>query len=194
MSLRLRLLLGPPSSLIAQILTVSSLIALISGALSLSNLLSTMSCGAECLKYAVLVNALSNEFGGLFQAWLIPVWAVLAVSMYLVSLNSSRTLRGMMSTIASIGGRERRIAVLFLTRQLILSTVGLLLGTSLGLVVAQIGLRAAVILGSAPYEVPVLMPIDVLTLSALVYGAAILGSLATMRRIIRGSFAGGVQQ
>jgi ABC-type lipoprotein release transport system permease subunit len=193
-SLRLRLLLGPPSSLIAQILTVSSLVALISGALSLSNLLGTISCGTECPRYGALVSALSSEFGSLFHAWLIPVWAVLAVSMYLVSLNSARTLRGTMSTIASIGGQERRLAGLFLTRHIILSTVGLLLGMSLGLVVAQVGMRMAAIFTSAPYEIPVLMPFDVLTLSLLVYGAAILGCLAPLVKISRSGPLGGVQR
>ena len=190
MSLRLRILLGPTSSLVAQVLTVASLVALISGALSLSNLLGTISCGTECIQYDAIINALSSEFGGLFQAWLLPVWAVLAVSMYLVSVNSARTLRGMMSTLASIGGGERRLAGLFLTRHLILSTAGLLLGMSLGLVVAQMGLRMAAVFASAPYEVPVLMPADILTLSELVYGAAILGCLAPLLKIGRNQARG----
>lgn len=194
MSLRLRLLLGPPSSLVSQILSITSLVALISGALSLSNLLGTISCGAECLNYGALVSALAGEFGSLFRAWLIPVWAVLAVSMYLVSLNSARSLRGTLTTVASIGGQEGRLAGLFLTRHLILSTIGLLLGTSLGLVVAQIGMRMAAIFTTAPYEVPALMPVDILILAALVYGAAVLGCLAPLFRIARGGLVGGAQK
>jgi len=180
--------------LVAQVLSVTSLVALISGALSLSNLLGSISCGAECLGYGVLVSALSGEFGSLFHAWLIPIWAVLAVSMYLVSINSARTLRGTLSTVASIGGQETRLAGLFLTRHLILSTVGLFLGTSLGLVVAQVGMRMAAVLASAPYEVPALMPVDILTLAALVYGAALLGCLPPLLRIGRGGLGGGVKR
>ena len=65
---------------------------------------------------------------------------------------------------------------------------------SLGLVVSQVGLRIAAVFTSAPYEIPVLTPGDILAVSAIVYAAALLGCLAPLLGIGRLSPAGGAKQ
>jgi hypothetical protein len=182
LSLELKVAMGDRLSLLAQVFTVASVVALLSASLSFMELVSGFLSGAVPASYAPLARGISAELEGLVYLWSIPVWAVLVVSFYVLVLYASGQMAPTLVLLWQLGSSRAISRRVLLLRLALVSSIGWVLGLSLGLVLAQVGFRAAALLSRTAYYVPSLSPFDVLVLAGMTFSACAAGALLPIYR------------
>jgi hypothetical protein len=176
-SLILRLSIGRSNAFIMQVLTLAALVGLITGGLAISNMANNFFTTGTASRFEVVTLSLLAELTGIFTVWIAAAWSLLALSSYVVGLQSIRSMVPTTSMLSQIGSSKQTYRTLILLRLLLLATLSWLVGWTGGLAASQIAYRLAAYVISAPYAIPYLQPMDLLKLLALTFTAVFAGGL-----------------
>jgi hypothetical protein len=176
-SLAFRLCIGRTNDFIKQILTLATIVALITSGLSISNMTYSFFNTGTASRFAVVILSLLSELTGIFWVWLISAWSLLAVSSYVVGLQSIRSLIPTMSILWQTGSSKKMYRAMIALRLLLLATLSWLFGWTGGLVASQMAYRLAAYAIKAPYAIPTLQLTDLVNLLALTFTAVFAGGL-----------------
>ena len=176
-SLAFRLCIGRSNDFIKQILTLATIVALITSGLSISNMAYNFFNTGAASRFAVVTLSLLSELAGIFWVWLIAAWSLLAVSSYVVGLQSIRSMIPTMSILWQTGSSKKMYRAMISLRLLLLATLSWLFGWTGGLVASQMAYRLAAYAIKAPYAIPTLQLTDLLNLLALTFTAVFAGGL-----------------
>jgi hypothetical protein len=190
-SLAFRLCIGRSNDFIKQVLTLSAIVGLITSGLATSNMAYIFFSAGTASRFQVVTLSLLSELTGIFWVWLFAAWSLLAVSSYVVGLQSIRSIIPTMSILWQTGSSKKLYRTMILLRLLLLATLGWLFGWTGGLVASQMAYRLAAYVIRAPYAIPTLQLIDLLNLLALTYTAVFAGGLYFVIKTRRLDAAGG---
>lgn len=176
-SLAFRLCIGRSNDFIKQILTLATIVALITSGLSISNMAYSFFNTGVSSRFAVVTLSLLSELSGIFWVWLVAAWSLLAVSSYVVGLQSIRSMIPTMSILWQTGSSKKMYRAMISLRLLLLATLSWLFGWTGGLVASQMAYRLAAYAIKAPYAIPTLQLTDLVNLLALTFTAVFAGGL-----------------
>ena len=176
-SLAFRLCIGRTADFIKQILTLATIVALITSGLSISNMAYSFFNTGTASRFASVTLSLLSELTGIFWVWLVAAWSLLAVSSYVVGLQSIRSMIPTMSILWQTGSSKGMYRAMISLRLLLLATLSWLFGWTGGLVASQMAYRLAAYAIKAPYAIPTLQLFDLLNLLALTFTAVFAGGL-----------------
>lgn len=181
----LRVIIGNVSAFVVQVLALSFLVALISGAVSLENALKNAFLFDNRSPYGYLYFEVFDEIHTLSSAWQLPAWVLIAVAVYVTSLHSVEELKHLCIILRGIGASTRRILAFMAARVILLGFLGWFLGFSIGLTFSQVVFRGLSYIFHGPYEVPVLTPSNLLQFALLTIMFVILGSIVFLTKILK---------
>jgi hypothetical protein len=190
-SLAFRLCIGRSNDFIKQILTLATIVALITAGSSISNMAYSFFNTGTASRFEVVTLSLLSELTGIFWVWLVAAWSLLAVSSYVVGLQSIRTMIPTMSILWQTGSSKKMYRTMILLRLVLLAALSWLFGWTGGLVASQMAYRLAAYAIKAPYAIPTLQPIDLANLLALTFTAVFVGGLYFVIKTRRLDAAGG---
>ena len=176
-SLAFRLCIGRSNDFIKQVLTLATIVALFTSGLSISNMAYSFFNTGTAARFAVVTLSLLSELTGIFWVWLVAAWSLLAVSSYVVGLQSIRSMIPTMSILWQTGSSKKTYRAMISLRLLLLATLSWLFGWTGGLVASQMAYRLAAYAIKAPYAIPTLQPTDLVNLLALTFTAVFAGGL-----------------
>jgi len=176
-SFTFRLCIGRTNDFIKQILTLATIVALITSGLSISNMAYNFFNIGAASRFQVVTLSLLSELTGIFWVWLVAAWSLLAVSSYVVGLQSIRSMIPTMSILWQTGSPKRMYRAMISLRLLLLATLSWLFGWTGGLVASQMAYRLAAYAIKAPYAIPTLQLTDLVNLLALTFTAVFAGGL-----------------
>ncbi len=174
-SLAFRLCIGRTNDFIMQVLTLATIVGLITSGLSISNMAYGFFNTGTASRFAVVTLSLLSELSGIFWVWLLAAWSLLAVSSYVVGLQSVRSMIPTMNILSQTGSSQRMYRSMISLRLLLLATLSWLFGWAGGLVASQMFYRLAAYAIKAPYAIPTLQLTDLLNLLALTFTAVLAG-------------------
>jgi glucose-6-phosphate-specific signal transduction histidine kinase len=160
-----------------QVLTLAALVGLITGGLAISNMASSFFTTGTASTFEVVILSLLAELTSIFTVWIAAAWSLLALSSYVVGLQSIRSMIPTTSMLWQTGSSKQTYRTLILLRLLLLVTLSWLFGWTGGLAASQIAYRLAAYVISAPYAIPYLQLMDLLKLLALTFTAVFAGGL-----------------
>lgn len=158
-----------------QVLTLATIVGLITSGLSISNMAYGFFNTGTASRFAVVTLSLLSELSGIFWVWLLAAWSLLAVSSYVVGLQSVRSMIPTMNILSQTGSSQRMYRSMISLRLLLLATLSWLFGWAGGLVASQMFYRLAAYAIKAPYAIPTLQLTDLLNLLALTFTAVLAG-------------------
>ncbi len=176
-SLAFRLCIGRSNDFIKQILTLAAIVGLITSGLSISNMAYSFFNTGTASRFEVVTSSLLIELTTIFWVWLVAAWSLLAVSSYIVGLQSIRSMIPTMSILWQTGSSKKMYRTMILLRLLLLATLSWLFGWTGGLVASQMSYRLAAYAIKAPYAIPTLQLMDLVNLLALTFAAVFAGGL-----------------
>ena len=176
-SLAFRLCIGRSNDFIKQVLTLATIVALITSGLSISNMAYSFFNTGTAARFAVVTLSLLSELTGIFWVWLIAAWSLLAVSSYVVGLQSIRSMIPTMSILWQTGSSKKMYRAMISLRLVLLATLSWLFGWTGGLVASQMFYRLAAYAIKAPYAIPTLLLTDLVNLLVLTFTAVFAGGL-----------------
>lgn len=176
-SLVFRLCIGRTNDFIKQVLTLATIVALITSGLSISNMAYSFFNTGTAARFALVTLSLLSELTGIFWVWLVAAWSLLAVSSYVVGLQSIRSMIPTMSILWQTGSSKKNYRAMISLRLLLLATLSWLFGWTGGLVASQMAYRLAAYAIKAPYAIPTLQLTDLINLLALTFTAVFAGGL-----------------
>jgi len=181
----LRLALGNTKLLVNEVFTTSLVIALISGAKALTNVVLEVSHIDLVRPWTYLVSTVYSELKLITSLWSIPMWLLVIISTYLMSNYVIQDLRTTFTTLKYLGSPVNQLIKLVITRYLITSSLTCITGVSVGIVVAQVAFRFIAYIIKTPYEVPNLYLNDLVEVVVITYITTFLGILKPLVKIIR---------
>jgi hypothetical protein len=190
-SLAFRLCIGRSSDFLTQVLTLATIVGLITGGLSISTMAYNFFNTGTASRFEVVTLSLLSELSGIFWVWLVAAWSLLAMSSYVVGLQSIRSMIPTMNILWQTGSTKKTYRKMILLRLTLLATLSWLFGWTGGLVAAQMAYRFAAYGIKAPYAIPTLQLIDLLNLLALTFTAVFVGGLYFVIKTRKLEAAGG---
>lgn len=183
----LRLSIGSRKAFAAQAFAVASLLVLTSGSVALMNTPRASIAAQKAYGvYGSLILATIGDVLVILRSWTLVVWLLVFAAVYVLT---AHTLAGFNSTawlLRAIGFSRSGILSLVFVRMILLGVVGWLVGSSGGLVLAQLSFRAMAYVSGAPYEIPVLSFSDLFFQLFFALSAMLVGSLAPLFQFRRG--------
>lgn len=176
-SLALRLCIGRSFDFIKQVLTLSAIVGLITSGLTISNMAYIFFNSGTASRFEVITISLLSELTSIFWVWLLAAWSLLAVSSYVIGLQSIRSMIPTLSILWQTGSSKKTYRTMILLRLVLLAVLSWLFGWNGGLVASQMAYRLAAYAIKAPYAIPTLQLIDLLNLLALTFTAVFAGGL-----------------
>ncbi len=183
--LLIRLALGSIKSLINEVLTISLMISLISGAKALTNVVLNISHLNAVRPWTYLIMSIYSELRLVTSLWSLPMWLLVTVSTYLMSNYLVIDLIPTYSTLTYLGSPTNLLIKVFMVRYLITSSLIWATGLSLGLTTSQIVFRFLAYVTKAPYEAPNLYLSDLLEVVVATYVSTFLGVFTQLVRLLR---------
>jgi hypothetical protein len=174
-SLALRLCIGRSVDFIKQVVTLSAIVGLITSGLAISNMAYIFFSGGTASRFEVVTLSLLSELTSIFWVWLLAAWSLLAVSSYVIGLQSIRSMIPTLNILWQTGSSKKTYRTMILLRLLLLAILSWLFGWNGGLVASQMAYRLAAYAIRAPYSIPTLQLIDLLNLLALTFTAVFAG-------------------
>jgi hypothetical protein len=181
----LRLALGNTKLLVNEVFTTSLIVALISGAKALTNVVLESSDIGLVRPWTYLITTVYSELKLVTSLWSIPMWSLVLVATYLMSNYVIQDLRTTFSTLKYLGSPVNQLVKLIMTRYLITSSMTCITGLSTGVVVAQIVFRFVAYIVKTPYEVPNLYLSDLIEVVVITYVTTFLGVVKPLLKIVR---------
>ncbi|MDG6934938.1 MAG: hypothetical protein JRN68_09615 [Nitrososphaerota archaeon] len=175
-SMMFKLSIGKGEEFLNQSITLGSIVALIAGGLSVTNLSTSFLNVGTNSNYAPLVNSLSSELTGLLFAWVLPVTFLLIFSSFILGLRSGQLTSRTHTILRYAGSPAGRVRQLMTIRLLLLSLTSWLFGWVGGLIVSQLAFRFVAIATASPYLIPFLSPLDILVLALMTFGSIFAGN------------------
>lgn len=180
-----KLSIGRGEEFLNQSITLGSIVALIAGGLSVTNLSTSFLNLGTNSRYVPLVHSLSSELTGLLFAWVIPVTFLLIFSSFILGLRSGQLMSRTRTILRYAGSSSGRVRQLMTIRLLLLSLTSWLFGWVGGLVVSQLTFRFVAIATASPYLIPFLGPFDLLLLALITFGSIFAGNSVLFLKIGR---------
>jgi hypothetical protein len=190
-SLAFRLCIGRSGDFITQVLTLSAIVGLIAGGLSINTMAYNFFNTGTASRFEIVTLSLLSELSGIFWVWLAAAWSLLAMSSYVVGLQSIRSMIPTMNILWQTGSTKKTYRTMILLRLSLLATVSWLFGWTGGLVASQMAYRFAAYAIKAPYAIPTLQLMDLLNLLALTFTAVFVGGLYFVIKTRKLDAAGG---
>jgi len=181
--LLVRLSIGSRKAFTAQAFTIASLLVLISGSTALMNVPRATTLAQKAYgAYVSLILATIGDVLTILWSWSLIVWLLVFAAVYVLTAHTLAEFNSTASLLQAIGSSRSKILDLVLVRMILLGIVGWLVGSSAGLVLAQLSFRGMAYVSGAPYEIPVLFLSDLFFQLFFALSAILLGSLAPLFR------------
>ena len=183
--LLLKLVLGNTKLLVNEVFTTSLVVALISGAKALTNVVLGATNIELVRPWTYLITTVYSELKLVTSLWSIPMWLLVIISTYLMSNYVIQDLKTTFSTLKYLGSSVNYLIKLIITRYLITSSLICITGVSVGVVVAQVVFRVIAYIIKTPYEVPNLYLSDLIEVVVITYITIFLGMLKPLVKLVR---------